>query len=111
MGRLLCLCSLIWLAYCAVDVLSVDYEGQVVKGNRNALYLVKDGKKRLFPDFYTFSHMGFNAGMVKKIPDDDLSAIPLGSPVDAIPVFRPEDYMYHTQCEDHERMVSPLLSA
>ena len=82
-----------------------DYEGKIVKGNRNALFLVQKGQRRQFPDFYTFSKMGYDAVMVQKIPDDILNAIPLGEAIPSIPVFRPDDYMYHTQCEDPDRMV------
>lgn len=83
-------------------------EGKLVKGNRNAIYLVRDGEKHLVPDFYTFSKMGFNLTSIEKIPDEELLGIPEGDNLKPIPVFRPEDYMYHKQCEDHDRMVNDL---
>jgi hypothetical protein len=92
------------------DVMDL-YNGKVVKGNRNALFLLDDGRKRFFPDFYTFITMGYNVTSVLKIDDEILNQIPLGPQVvkiQAPPPFRPEDYMYHTQCEDTDRMVSDL---
>ena len=80
-------------------------EGRLFKGNRNAIYLVQNGQKRLIPDFYTFSKMGFNLTSIEKVPDDYLLEIPLGVAIKPIPVFRPEDYMYHKNCEDPDRMV------
>lgn len=85
-----------------------DYEGKVVKGTRNALFLVEHGKKRMFPDFYTYTRMGFTIDQVQKLPDNILESIPMGNTLTAIPVFRPEDRMYHSQCEDPDRMVSPV---
>jgi hypothetical protein len=85
---------------------SENYEGQVVKGNRNALYLVRNGQRAQFPDFYTFTQMGYNMSVIRKIPDADLNSIPLGSPVSAIAVYRPEDFMYHRLCSDPDRLVS-----
>ena len=93
--------------YVSVCQGSDAYEGKIVKGNRNALYLVEKGKKRLFPDFYTYSKMGFTAEHVMKIPDKDLESIPLGQAIAPIPVFRPEDRMYHSHCEDPDKMVLP----
>lgn len=93
------------LVLLVIYVFCEDYEGKVVKGNKNHLYLVENGQKRLFPDFYTFTKRGFTSNSVIKIEDNTLNGIPLGDPVPSIPVFRPEDYMYHTQCEDPERMV------
>lgn len=87
------------------------WEGKVVKGNRNALFLIRKGQRHMFPDFYTFSHMGFNVSAIEKIPDDILSTIPLGDNVQPIPVFRPEDYMYHKQCDDPHRMVCQTYCA
>lgn len=105
MIRLILLCAaLLFLGSLSESPL----EGQIVKGNRNALYLVRDGKKKVFPDFYTFTQMGFTVDAVKKISDDVLNSIPLGDPVAAIPVFRPDDYMYHKVCDDPDRMVMPI---
>ncbi len=89
-----------------VSVDPAKYEGKVIKGNRNALFLVKDGKRSTFPDFYTFTHMGFNMSVISKIPDDVLNAIPLGDVIKPIAVYRPEDFMYHRLCSDPDRLVS-----
>jgi hypothetical protein len=83
-----------------------EYEGKIVKGNRNGLYLVDKGTKRLFPDFNTFVKMGYDAKDAIKIPDATLEAIPMGAPITPIPVFRPEDRMYHSHCDDPDRLVS-----
>ena len=92
-----------------VDVNPAKYEGKVIKGNRNALFLVQRGKRTAFPDFYTFTQMGFNMSSIAKIPDDVLNAIPLGDPIKAIAVYRPEDFMYHRLCSDPERLVSSIM--
>jgi hypothetical protein len=87
------------------------YDGKVIKGNRNALFLVENGARRQFPDFYTFTHMGFNVTNIMKIKDDILNSIPLGPMVKAIPApppFRPDDYMYHEQCGDPDKMVGNI---
>lgn len=80
-------------------------EGRLFKGNRNAIFFIEKGKKRLIPDFYTFSKMGFNLTSIEKVADDYLADLPMGEPIKPIPVFRPEDYMYHKNCEDPDRMV------
>jgi len=81
------------------------WEGNVVKGNRNALFLVQNGKKRIFPDFNTFVKMGFNMSSIMKINHQQLESIPLGDILPSIAVFRPDDYMYHTLCDDPKAMV------
>ena len=91
----------------AVDPHAIS-DGMVIKGNRNALFLVKDGTKHQFPDFYTFSTMGYNMSHIRKVPDDALKRIPLGPDVkkiEAPPEFRPDDYMYHLECKEPDLMV------
>jgi hypothetical protein len=88
-----------------------DYEGKVVKGVKNSLFLVQNGKRRIFPDFYTYAKMGFDTATIAKLTDPQLNEIPLGSPITPIPVFRPEDRMYHSQCEDPDRMVITVVIA
>ena len=88
---------------------SDKYAGKVVKGNRNALFLIENGARRQFPDFFTFDKMGFNVSGILKIKDDALNSIPLGRQIVAIPApppFRPDDYHFHEQCNDPDRMVS-----
>lgn len=109
--------KLLYLLICVIYVRVVctnrsevrQWEGKVVKGNRNALFLIRKGQRHMFPNFYTFTHMGFNVSAIEKIPDDILSAMPSGGNVQPIPVFRPEDYMYHKQCDDPHRMVLDCL--
>ena len=89
-----------------------DYSGRVVKGNRNALFLIENGARRQFPDFFTFDNMGFKTSSVMKIKDDILTSIPIGPMIKALPQpppFRPDDYMYHEQCGDPDRMVYTQL--
>ena len=85
---------------------AANYEGEVVKGNRNALFLVRGGERLMFPDFYTFTQMGFNMSVIRKIPDPVLNSIPVGSPIKPIAVYRPDDFMYHRVCSDADRLVS-----
>ena len=87
------------------------YAGKVVKGNRNALFLVENGARRQFPDFFTFDKMGFNVSGILKIKDDVLNSIPLGPQIKSIPApppFRPDDYMFHEECGDPDRMINDL---
>jgi hypothetical protein len=97
---------LLFLSLLVFIVSNQEYEGKVVKGNRNGLYLVDKGTKRLFPDFNTFVKMGYDAKDAIKIPDATLEAIAMGAPIIPIPVFRPEDRMYHSHCDDPDRLVS-----
>lgn len=97
-------------ALATVDPSAIS-NGMVIKGNRNALFLVRDGTKQLFPDFYTFTKMGYNMSMIRKIPEDALKSIPLGpgvQKIEAPPEFRPDDYMFHAVCNQPERMVRTL---
>ncbi len=82
-----------------------DYEGKIVKGTRNALFLVQNGQRKMFPDFNTFKTMGYNLSVIENVGDEVLKHIPLGPNITPIPIFRPEDYMYHLECEDADRMV------
>ena len=85
---------------------AADYEGKIIKGNRNALYLVQNGVRKTFPDFNTFKTMGYDVDKVVRVHEDVLKEIPLGEVISAIPVFRPEDYQYHMACDDPDRLVS-----
>jgi hypothetical protein len=87
------------------------WEGKLVKGNRNAIFLIDNGERKTIPDFYTFTSLGFNVSDIRKIPDELLNSFPLGvpfKPIPAPPVFRPDDFMFHTQCEDPHRMINDL---
>lgn len=88
------------------DSSATQYEGKLIKGNKNAIFVVENGVRRMFPDFNTFSKLGYEITKIHKIPDDVLNSIPLGPIINSIPVFRPEDYMYHVTCDDPTAMVS-----
>ena len=101
----------LYVTTCKKDNIADQYEGKVVKGNRNALFVVENGARRQFPDFYTFDKMGYNTSSIIKIKDDILNSIDLGPMIKAIPApppFRPDDYMYHEQCNDPDRMINDL---
>jgi len=82
---------------------------KLIKGSRNAIYFLdNEGSKHFFPDFYTFSTLGFAVSDIKKIPDEKLAQFPLGDPIKALPApppFRPDDAYYHDLCEDPKRLV------
>jgi hypothetical protein len=104
-------CTFLLLSSCTTNSIEVgdEYAGKVIKGNRNALFLVENGARRQFPDFFTFDKMGFNSTSVMKIKDDILTLIPLGPMIKALPQpppFRPDDHMFHEQCGDPDRMVA-----
>jgi hypothetical protein len=84
----------------------------LVKGNRNAIFLVDNDKVRhLFPDFFTFANQGFDVGQVVKISDEKLNNMDLGDTIKSIPSpppFRPDDFMYHENCGDPRKMVDDL---
>ena len=84
------------------------YEGRVVKGSKNAIYLVKGNKKCIFPDFNTFVQMGYSLDNVTRLPDSLLEAFDRGDTLPSIAVFRPEDFSFHAQCDDAHRMVRRL---
>ena len=87
-------------------------EGMVLSGIKGkALYLFKGGKRHMFPDYYTFTAMGFNQTSIYRMSDDKLGALPTGDRVAAIaapPVFREDDWMFHAHCEDPPRLVNDL---
>ncbi|KAJ1440527.1 hypothetical protein B484DRAFT_443404 [Ochromonadaceae sp. CCMP2298] len=85
-----------------------EHEGQVVKGNRNALFHIQNGLRRSFPDFHTFVSNGFNISSIKKINDEVLNSLPLGDPYVMVAVYRPDDFMYHRVCDDADRMMQEL---
>ena len=95
----------------------VEFTDQAVENtvyatpNGKALFLYKDGHLKAFPDFHTFSEMGFNSADIKKMRPDLMNKIPRGPMLDAIappPAFRADDYMYHNLCENYSRMVNDL---
>ena len=54
-------------------------ENMVLSGVKGkALYLFKGGKRHLFPEFYTFTAMGFNHTSIHRMVDDKLGALPIG---------------------------------
>ncbi len=79
--------------------------------NGKALYLYKQGAKHPFPDFHTFTAMGFNSADIQKMRPEIINKIPDGKILDVIippPAFRADDYMYHNLCEDYPRLVNDL---
>ena len=55
------------------------HEGMIIASNNGkALFLYKNGKKHSFPDFHTFTAMGFNGAAIKKMKSEDLSKVPKG---------------------------------
>jgi hypothetical protein len=79
--------------------------------NGKALYLYQNHQLRPFPDFHTFTAMGFNAAEIKKMRSDIISKLPKGQALEVIappPEFRAEDYHYHSLCEDYPRLVNDL---
>lgn len=88
-------------------------EGMVLSGLKGkALYLyTKDKQLSQFPDFYTFTAMGYNMSSIRRMRDDNLLAIPRGPLIARIqgpPPFRPDDWMYHNHCDDPPRLVNDL---
>jgi hypothetical protein len=116
---LLALCSYWEFGTCARKlkaaskiVSPVEIEGKVITGQRGkALFLVKNGEKLMFPDFFTFSKMGYDSSVITKVSEEVLHGLPVGDPIPKIqapPPFRPDDYMYHAVCEDPDRLVGLL---
>lgn len=94
-----------------VQALISKYNGKVIKGNRNALYLIQNGTRRQFPDFWTFTNMSFTIEQIIKVPEVHLEQIPLGSiipKIQAPPAFRPDDYFFHEYCDNPDRMVNDV---
>lgn len=81
------------------------YEGRVVKGSKNAIYLVKSSKKCIFPDFNTFVKMGYSLDNVTRLPDSLLDGFERGDTLPSIAMFRADDFSFHAQCDDAHRMV------
>jgi len=52
--------------------------------------------------------MGFTPEGVVTVDNTLLENLPVGDEIVVIPMFRPEDYMYHTQCDYPENMVNDL---
>jgi hypothetical protein len=88
------------------------YDKKVIKGNRNALFLVQNGFRRQFPDFYTFDTMNYTVASILKVNDENMNSIPLGTMITKIqspPAFRPDDYFYHEYCNYPDRMVIIIM--
>jgi len=90
----------------------VPVEGMVIATpNGKALFLYKGGLLKAFPDFNTFTEMGFNSADIKKMRPEAMGKLTRGAALEAIappPAFRADDYMYHNLCEDFPRMINDL---
>lgn len=95
-----------------LDFLEEPPENQVLSGVKGkALYLYQNGQKHMFPDYYTFTAMGFNQSSIRRMREDRIDSIPEGTRLKAIPApptFREEDWMFHAHCEDPPRLVNDL---
>ena len=95
-------------------IVKTPEDGMVLSGLKGkALYLYNGPKGSLmqFPDFYTFSAMGYNMSSIRRMQDDQLLAIPRIEPLKKIqgpPPFRPDDWMYHNHCDDPPRLLNDL---
>jgi hypothetical protein len=94
---------------------SVVHGHKIIIGNkRKAIFFVdNNGVKHQFPDFYTFSKLGFDLGDLKKLDDDRVDTFPAGEPIKTLPApppFRPDDFMYHELCHDNYRKIVDDLS-
>jgi hypothetical protein len=88
-------CRTICLLLILIYVISLDKkevilkDGSVVHGQRTvighkkkAIFFVDgQGTRHAFPDFYTFSKLGFNVEEVRKMDDERVDAMPLGKAV------------------------------
>jgi len=93
-------------------VVTKPVEGMVLSGMRGkALYLYTKAQLQQFPDYYTFTAMGFNMSGIHRMRDELLQAIPRGAMLVRIqgpPPFRPDDWMYHNHCDDPPRLINDL---
>ena len=76
---------------------STPEDGMVISGTKGkALFLYSNSLKRQFPDFHTFTMMGYNTSNIRKMKDELIDKNLLGTPntrIKANAVFRPDDYM------------------
>lgn len=60
-------------------------EGSVMKANnRNAVYVIQNGSRRMFPNVDTFYRFGKSFRDVVTFSEWDMFAIPVGEPIDPI---------------------------
>jgi hypothetical protein len=95
-----------------MDFVEEPEDNMVLSGVKGkALFLFKDGKKKMFPDFHTFTAMGFDQTSIRRMKDEKLATIPQGDNVQAIappPTFREEDWSFHRHCEDPPALINDL---
>jgi hypothetical protein len=64
---------------------SILKEGSLVKApHRNAIFVIQNGSRRMFPNVDTFYHFGKSFSDVLTFSEWDLFAIPVGEPLDPI---------------------------
>jgi hypothetical protein len=68
------------------------YNGKIIKGSSNTLYLVENYKKRMFPDKETFYKMGYSDSQIITVSDRILKTIPDGNPIPVINDYNDGNY-------------------
>jgi hypothetical protein len=59
-----------------------SYEGKVIQGKgQREIFLVQGKQRRVFPDFGTFTAMGFSLDDVHMVNNDVMDVVPLGLPL------------------------------
>lgn len=54
----------------------------VIRGyGSQEIFVVTDGQRHSIPDWETFLSLGYNGNEIKKMPEAQVEAIPLGSPL------------------------------
>ena len=62
---------------------SVDiHDGELVKGDRDRVYLIEGGQRRWIPTLEIFDAHGFAWGRVRVLEDRDVSRLPEGPPLE-----------------------------
>jgi hypothetical protein len=59
-------------------------DGQLLKSlaqKKHSVYLIKDGKRHVFPNMQTMAGMGYTFGNITLVSDIDIELIPLGDPL------------------------------
>ncbi|MCL4535182.1 MAG: hypothetical protein M1370_08515 [Bacteroidetes bacterium] len=77
-----------------VPILTGDYpQGPLVKGSCDDIWVVVDGMRRWVPDVETLAAAGYLLDEVEALQNDEIKAIPLGSPIPSVTTGRYPDNM------------------